>query len=680
MNRPPDPGPSGSLTLLGKGTSPGLACGPLLRNASDLDPDEARGAILVAERAVPDDVGRILAAAGTLTGSGTVLSHISLLSREFGKPSVALGAAGIARILPPDPGAPLLELRDVVGTPLPPVLYEGDIVFVDGSRGSVEIPGGLDLAARERVRRAFDSVRAIASHPDDDALFAAVADTARGASDSLLRFVLEAGVVHRILPAGAAPRRMVGALSGLPGLRAAVEAWVAETRSRVIAEVRDRCAREHDASRFVEDFDDLERGLRAFTEDLDRARSLLEDLGADRSVLDADAGPILAEAEIKRTVLRDRLAAEVSAALRLPAESMHHRLGGLHRLARRAGAAGVAGREIDALRARLAGQTARERADVGGDLVVPFPGETRCGRSLVGGKAHGLLAIQAVLPSECRIPRGFVVTSSAYRLHLAGERGERLFEAARGLADEAALARSARAILLSGELPDEVVDAVKRHLEPLGSARLAVRSSATAEDGPTGSFAGLFDTQLGVRGIHELLRRIRLSWASLWSARALRALRALGFSPLQESQATLVQEMVETRSAGVLFSRDPAGRPDALLVNATWGLGEAISQGEVPGDLFWVRRSTGEVIATEPGKGAGMVVLDSEREGTREIPLPADLADRPCLSADELGRLAELARCLEEATGRAQDVEFGFDEGDRLVVFQVRRIVSRRRN
>jgi hypothetical protein len=152
----------------------------------------------------------------------------------------------------------------------------------------------------------------------------------------------------------------------------------------------------------------------------------------------------------------------------------------------------------------------------------------------------------------------------------------------------------------------------------------------------------------------------------------------MGQSPLRASQAVIVQEMIETRSAGVLFSRDPSGRSDTMLINAAWGLGEGISQGELAGDLFWVRRSTGELIASETGRATHRIELAPKGMGTVEVPLPPEQRERPCLSAEELGRVAALARSLEEVTGRAQDVEFGFDRDGGLVVFQMRRIVPRR--
>jgi pyruvate,water dikinase len=332
---------------------------------------------------------------------------------------------------------------------------------------------------------------------------------------------------------------------------------------------------------------------------------------------------------------------------------------------------------VHRLQRRLARELAAERARAGSHLIVPLAPEAPCERALVGGKAQALIGMCGVLPEGCRIPKGFVLTSAAYRLHLLGETGEKLRLASHET-DESAISRRARAAVLSGDVPDEALGSLKPAFDALGSVRVAVRSSATVEDGPRASFAGLFDTYLGVSSFDDLVDRIRWTWASLWNARALAALRSMGVSPLRVSQAVIVQEMIETRSAGVLFSRDPAGQPDTLLINAAWGLGEGISEGDVVGDVFWVRRSTGALIAAETGRTQKRIQLAPTGTGTVEVPLPAELHGRPCLTPEELARLAALARSVEEATGRAQDVEFGFDDNGGLVVFQMRRIVPHR--
>jgi phosphoenolpyruvate synthase/pyruvate phosphate dikinase len=107
-------------------------------------------------------------------------------------------------------------------------------------------------------------------------------------------------------------------------------------------------------------------------------------------------------------------------------------------------------------------------------------------------------------------------------------------------------------------------------------------------------------------------------------------------------------------------------------------LGEGISQGELAGDLFWVRRSTGELIAAETGHATHRIELAPQGMGTIEVPLLPEQRGKSCLTAMELSRVAALARALEDVTGRAQDVEFGFDHDGGLVVFQMRRIVPRR--
>src|SRR5262245_28910504 len=128
-----------SLSIRGRAIAPGLACGPLKRNRMDLDPREVRGAVLLADRAVPDDIGRILASAGTFTIAGALLSHVSLLSREFGKPSVSLAGVTPARLSEEGEDG-LVQLEDVVGAGTRAVLGDGDIVLLDGNRGVVTVP------------------------------------------------------------------------------------------------------------------------------------------------------------------------------------------------------------------------------------------------------------------------------------------------------------------------------------------------------------------------------------------------------------------------------------------------------------------------------------------------------------------------------------------------------------
>jgi pyruvate, water dikinase len=672
MTASPSRGPW-SFSIQGRAIAPGRACGPLRRNRMELDPADVSGAVLLAERAVPDDIGRILASAGTLTLSGAVLSHVSLLSREFGKPSVALSGVTPARLAREGEDG-LLVLEDVVGQSARAALDDGDVVLLDGSRGVLTVPGGFDRNLRIAIRRVHGALAAYSKLPGDDLVLAALLDAAEGAASR--EFVLEAAFPFRVVPPGPPARRLIEALAARSPMPEFEEMHVA-LRERILDEAAARCDDTLVVIEAAEDLEDLHRGLRRLEGALDRDLKLLEDLGGDPDRLEQKLEPVLAAAGARRTSMEDELRRSVRHALVLPDELLRARLGGLFRLLRRARAAHIEPTDVERLHRRLAAQLADERARAGTHLVVPLVSGTPRERALVGGKAEALIGARDVLPEGCRVPRGFVVTSAAYRLHLLGETGEKLRLAVDEI-DENATSRKARAALLAGDVPEEVRDAIRAAFDVLDADRLAVRSSATIEDGPLGSLAGLFDTYLGVSGFDDLLDRVRWSWASLWNARALAALSSMGLSPLRASQAVIVQEMIETRSAGVLLSRDPSGRPDTLLINATWGLGEAISQGELAGDLYWVRRSTGELIASETARGAHRIELAPQGMGTVEVPLTAEQHGRPCLAPAELAQVARLARALEDVTGRAQDVEFGFDHAGGLVVFQLRRIVPRR--
>jgi phosphohistidine swiveling domain-containing protein len=664
------------LTYEGRATAPGNACGALRRNRRDLHSEEIEGSILVAERAVPEDVGRILAAAGTVTFGGALLSHISLLSREFGKPSVSMGSSDTVHLLEGD--------HDLIGLDLPDgtdsfKVAEGEIVFLDGDRGLLIVPAGEDPSLRKAARDAYSALMLFGRDPGEERLLEPVRELLNRTGEALLSFLMEAAILYRVLPAGQATSSFLRFLE-----QAAPNDAVRSRKKELATEIEDRIlrliSRASDDLAGVSEPDDLERRVCQVEEKFQDAFDLLAALGAERTPDRTGLQGYREEAETIRTAIREQVIRNVREMLEVPDELLAHRIGGLFQLLRRARAVHLDRSLTAPLQACLSRHLADERARAGAHLIVPMdtPEGVR-DRSLVGGKAAGLFQIQSVLPPGCGMPWGFVITTSAYRLHLLGETGEKIREAITCDEDEMAISRKSKAAILGSEIPREVCDAMNKALTGHEKTRLAIRSSSTMEDGPVGSLAGQYDTYLGVSGQQEIHNRVRQAWASLWNHQAIRMLTAQGRSLSDPVQAILVQEMVATRCAGVLFSREPAGKPDTLLVNASWGLGEGVSQGEVAGDLYWVRLSTGDLIASETGKGETRIVLDPGRTGTVEEPLPESLKGRPCLDQENLRRLAELARNLETATGRGQDVEFGFTESGDLMVFQVRRVMPPRR-
>ncbi len=659
------------VTLQGRGTAPGLACGPLRRNRSDRAPEELLGCVLLAERAVPDDLGRILAAAGTVTVAGAILSHVSLLSRELGKPSVSLSGTGRARIGVEEDGA-LLDIADEESGASFCSVDEGDVVLLDGDRGTLRIPGGLDRDSRLSLRGLHRTLLAFARNPQPGATLDALADAARDPHGAEIPFLLEAGLVHRVVPEGRPALLLLDALFGGGARRSMLEPRVRFLHARVVAATVGRHAKAREAIRTSEDPDEIDRIVAGLDASVRRARSLLLDLGSDPADLGGLVESAASEAIARREALRVRVSREVAAAAELADAPFHERASAFHALLRRAGRSGISGDASARLAARLAARTSFCAAGRAAPLVLALDGTSFADRALVGGKAAGLLEVHGLLPDGCRIPRGFVLTSSAYRMHVDGEIEEQLRVIVRAGYDEAEVSRRARAAILSGEVPAEVARSIATLLSGLLARRLAVRSSATVEDGSAGSLAGLFDTFLGVSGLPELLNRVRWAWASLWNARALRTLAAAGLSPLDAGQAVLIQETVETKAAGVLVARDAGRGADTLLVNSAWGLGEGISQGGVEGDLFWVRRSTGELLTSQIGSYAKQIVLDPRGTGTIEALVPPDRTGRPSLDGGQLARLAALARVLEGSGRAIREVEFGFSDDGTLLVFQVR--------
>ena len=614
------------LVVHGTGTSPGRARGPLLRNREDLDPAAAAGAVLVAERSSPDDLARIVAAEGTLTLSGAFLSHVSLLSREFGRPSVSLGAHDHVRLLAPEEGG-LLELADVVGGAGGPIrLEEGDIVVLDGEAGLLTVPGGVDRRARLAVREAHRALLRAAASEDAAAAASALRQDGPGAAG---RPRLRGGRAAPPRPSRDPWDHPPGGAALGPG--AAGAPGSAPSRRARAGRSRDRDAARASAAalRQATSVDALDREMRAVAA-LTAREEARPGKGVSPQAL-ADAKAALLEARDRRDQLVRELEGEVEACLRLDDPVARLQIGRLSMLFRRARAAGADPRSASALRRKVDALVQAERERCGGRLVLPLRPDSPRDRAAVGGKAAGLIEAWPHLPQGCRVAPGFIVTAAAYRMHLLGETGERLRRVLSETDSPAAVSRRARAALLAATVPPEVAEAVHHARQALGTAPLAVRSSGTHEDGAHASLAGMFDTYLGIRTQAELLDRLRRCWASQWSERAVRALEAAGVSPHEASQAVLVQEVAHVLAAGVLLSRDPEGDPHVILVNAAWGLGESISQGEVPGDLYRLDRRTGAVLARVLAPQRTRVTLDASRPGTVDQPLPPELRNRACL-------------------------------------------------
>jgi pyruvate,water dikinase len=285
---------------------------------------------------------------------------------------------------------------------------------------------------------------------------------------------------------------------------------------------------------------------------------------------------------------------------------------------------------IEALR-RLAGKLRMT------DLRT-FPDIRPTDTAAVGGKALSLgLLAAAGLP----VPPGFCLTTAAHR-RLRG----------RSLHDDPAL-----------------VAAIAAAYRDLGGGPVAVRSSATAEDSATASFAGQQETVLGVEGTDELCRAIERCWASLDSDRAVAYRRQQGLGD-EIAMAVVVQRLVPAEAAGVLFTRDPLDPGGTqMLVEASWGLGESVVSGKVQPDRFHLDRQTGRVL----DRHISVKTVQRTRHG--EEPVAAGRQGIPSLDESQLAALAELGRAVEALYQEPRDVEWALADG-KLWLLQARPITA----
>ena len=284
---------------------------------------------------------------------------------------------------------------------------------------------------------------------------------------------------------------------------------------------------------------------------------------------------------------------------------------------------------------------------------------------LVGGKGANL---GEMIAAGFPVPPGFVVTAEAYldAMEHAGLRDE-LAEHARTAGELAEAARRAKDSVRACVLPTALADEALERLDALGpEVRVAVRSSATAEDSTDTSFAGMNETFTNVRG-PELLQRITDCWASLFGERvaSYRVDRQLFDEP---AIAVVVQQMVASDRSGVMFTVDPALR-EQILIEAAFGLGEVVVSGRVEPDTYHVDRATAMLRDVRIGCQSVRITTGPDGDVVEEL----DAADgwRRGLTDDEVVRVANLGLDIERHYGSPQDIEWAF-VGDKLFVVRSR--------
>ncbi|MDE3131689.1 MAG: phosphoenolpyruvate synthase, partial [Acidobacteriota bacterium] len=303
--------------------------------------------------------------------------------------------------------------------------------------------------------------------------------------------------------------------------------------------------------------------------------------------------------------------------------------------------------------------------------------------SYAGGKGANLGELtSAGIP----VPPGFVIGAPAYGA-FCEETGlrDRLHTALEGVDEEdtaalEAAAAAARDALEASPMPEWLELSIRSAYEQLcgadGEVPVAVRSSATAEDTEAASFAGMNETFLNVRGAAAVIEAVRRCWRSLFGTRTVYYRASRGFDQAGMDIAVVVQRQIASTRSGVMFTADPStGDLGKLVIEGSFGLGEAVVSGAVSPDRYIVNKATLGVVAREV-HNKELVIEPSSDGGTSTRPTTEQEAHQAVLSDGEVIAVAGLGRTIEQHYRSPQDTEWTFDPAGKLWILQSRPITT----
>ena len=295
---------------------------------------------------------------------------------------------------------------------------------------------------------------------------------------------------------------------------------------------------------------------------------------------------------------------------------------------------------------------------------------------IVGGKGANLGEMTS---AKINVPSGFVITADAYRDFLKVNAIDSLIENGikKSADDEKILLNEAehfRGKIKSGKFPEQLENAIREKYFNLGNnTRVAVRSSATAEDLPDASFAGQQETYLNVQGIESVLNGVRNCYASLWGNRAASYRFHQGYDQTSVSIAVVVQEMIESEKSGVLFTVNPVNKKEnEMQINASFGLGESVVSGRVTADSYIIDKS-GNIIEVNIGSKETQIIYGDKE--TVEVSVNSDKRKTHALNDREILELMKCGLEIEKHYGMPMDIEWAI-KNDIVYILQARAITT----
>lgn len=281
-----------------------------------------------------------------------------------------------------------------------------------------------------------------------------------------------------------------------------------------------------------------------------------------------------------------------------------------------------------------------------------------------GGKGANLGEMTA---AGIPVPQGGVLLSEAYDAYMSSNGIDpSTYENAKDL----------RRAITDGTIPDDIKEEIRGFYETVCGAgsRVAVRSSATAEDLEDASFAGQQETYLNVIGIDMLLEKVKECYASLWGDRAVSYRKNSGYDREKVALAVVIQQMIESDSAGIMFTSDPAGDREDVHINASYGLGEAVVSGIVSPDEYILTRD-GRIIKKIIGSKEVKIIYDRENRGTKQVPVEENERGEAVLDDKTLKELVAGGLRIEDHYGHPMDIEWAIKDG-RIYILQARSITT----
>jgi pyruvate,water dikinase len=311
----------------------------------------------------------------------------------------------------------------------------------------------------------------------------------------------------------------------------------------------------------------------------------------------------------------------------------------------------------------------------GNKIIAWFSEVNKDDIASVGGKGANL---GEMANADIPVPGGFIVTAHAYYDFIEKAKiAPKIRSLLKPLdpADSKQLQQVAGEIkqtIMDAAMPPEIADEIKKAYEQLGKGLVAVRSSATAEDLPEASFAGQQRTFLNVQGETEVLAAVQGCWASLFEPRAIFYRQQQGFDHFKVGLAVPVQKMVQSQASGVMFTLEPVTSDTSkIVIEAVWGLGEAIVSGEVTPDLYIVDKKGLKITTKKIARQDQQLIRNpkaDDEEANIWAPVPSEMQQKQKVTDKEVIELAKIGQHIEDHYQFPQDIEWAREDGELFIV------------